>query len=173
MAEHDPGLAPRRNRPSADDDYAAWISHQVEALKAGRFNELDIEDLTDEVESLAKRDFKALRSAIRIIILHMLKWDYQPEERGSSWRRSINAARKRVWGELESSPSFRSRIPEAIEFAFPHAREEAWEQTGVYKLRSEPKVCPYNFDDIMFRPHELQPDCVPDPSRADIAARDD
>ena len=75
MAERDPKLNNGRNRPSADDDFAAWIYNQVDALKCGRFNELDIEELADEVESLAKRDFKALRSAIRVIIRHMLKWD--------------------------------------------------------------------------------------------------
>jgi len=173
MAENDPGLAARRNRPSADDDFAAWIDHQVAALQAGRFEELDIEDLADEVESLARRDFKKLRSAIRVIIKHMLKWDYQPERRDVSWRKSINAARRRVWGELESSPSFRARLPEAIAFVFPHAREEAWEETGVYKLQTEPRECPYSFDEIMSRPHDLAPDRVPGPSDGDIACYED
>ena len=171
MAERDPQL--RRNRPSADEDYAAWIGHQVDALKQGRFDELDIEELAGEVDSLGKRDFKELRSALRVIILHMLKWDYQPERRDVSWRKSINAARRRVWGELESSPSFRSRIEEAISFAFPHAREQAWEETGVHKLQSEPQSCPYSFDDLMFRPHELAPDRVPKPSKGDIACHED
>lgn len=171
MADLDPQL--RRNRPTADEDFSAWILNQADALKHGRFDELDIEELVDEVESLSKRDFKALRSAIRVILLHMLKWDYQPERRDVSWRRSINAARKRVWGELESSPSFRARIPEAVSFAFPHARDGAWEETGVFALRSEPQTCPYSFDEIMYRPHELAPDHVPDPSQGDIAFEND
>ena len=171
MADRDPQL--RRNRPTADEDFSAWILDQVDALKSGRFDELDIDELADEVESLAKRDFKKLRSAIRVILLHMLKWDYQPGRQDVSWRRSINAARKHVWGELESSPSFRSRIPEAVAFAFPHARNEAWEETGVFALRSEPQLCPYSFDEIMYRPHELEPDRVPDSSEGDIAFDDD
>jgi Domain of unknown function DUF29 len=177
MAENDPGLGKRRNRPTPDDDFAAWIQQQAEALKTGRFDELDIEDLADEVESLARRDFKKLRSAIRVILLHMLKWDYQPEERGASWRRSINAARERVWGELASSPSFKPRIAEAIEQAFPLARLKAWEETGVFKLEHEPKTCPYPWDEIMHRPHELGPDRVPenwnDPAQGDISLEDD
>lgn len=160
MAEEDPNLPGRRNRPHPDADFAAWIEHQVEALKSGRFDELDIEDLSDEVESLARRDFRKLRSAIRIILLHMLKWDKQPEERGNSWRRSINAARKRVYGELAASPSFRPRVPEAIAFVYPSAREEASDETGVF-LECFAAQCPYSWEDIMTRPHELGPDHVP------------
>ena len=177
MAEDDLNLSGRRNRPHPDVDFAAWIAHQVAALKAGRFDELDIEDLSDEVESLAKRDFKKLRSALRIILQHMLKWDYQPERRGASWRRSINDARDRVWGELASSPGFRQRVTEAIDSAFPIARFKAWDETGVFKLEREPKVCPYSWDEIMFRAHELDKDRVPqdqhDPFQGDLSYEDD
>lgn len=177
MADRDPNLPSGRNRPTADDDFAAWIYHQVEALKNGQFHELDIGDLADEVESLAKRDFRRLVSAFRILLQHMLKWDYQPEERGESWRRSINAARDRVWGELASSPSFRPRVEEAIARAYPRARVKAWEETGVFKLAKEPHTCPYAWDEIMSRPHELDPDRVPvdesDPFQGNIAFDDD
>ena len=177
MTEEDPNLPGRRNHPHPDEDFAAWIAHQVKALKAGRFDELDIEDLSDEVESLAKRDFRKLRSALRIILQHMLKWDYQPERRGQSWRKSINDARDLVWGELASSPSFRPRVGEAVEQAFPRARITAWDETGVFKLEREPKVCPYSWDEIMFRPHELDPDRVPqdrnDPFQGDLSSEDD
>lgn len=177
MAEEDPNLPGRRNRPHPDADFAAWIEHQVGALKAGRFDELDIEDLSDEVESLAKRDFKKLRSYIRVILIHMLKWDWQPERRDVSWRKSINESRKRVWSELASSPSFRPRIPEAVEQAFEWARMEAWHETGVFKLEHEPKACPYSWDEIMYRPHELDADRVPqdenDPFQGDLSSEDD
>jgi hypothetical protein len=161
MADRDPQLPERRNRPSYDEDFAAWIEHQAAALRDGRFDELDIEELVDEVESLGKRDFKKLRSALRVIIQHMLKWDYQPERRDVSWRKSINEHRERVWGELATSPSFRPRIDEAIAQAFPMARHKAWDQTGVFVLEHQPQVCPYGWDEIMYRPHELPADKVP------------
>lgn len=177
MAEEDPNLPNLRDRLHPDADFAAWIEHQVQALKAGRFDQLDIDELADEVESLAKRDFKKLRSYLRVILMHMLKWDWQPEKRDVSWRRSINASRARVWGELASSPSFRPRIPEAIEQVFERARREAWEETGVFKLEHEPRTCPYSWEEIMFRPHELDADRVPknenDPFQGDLSSEDD
>ena len=176
MSDRDPTFT-GKNHPHPDEDFAAWIAHQVEALRNGRFSELDIEDLADEVESLAKRDFRKLRSALRVILQHMLKWDYQPERRGESWRRSINGARERVWAELATSPSFRSRTEEAVAQAYPLARIEAAAETGVYKLERELKTCPYSWDEIMFRSHELDPDRVPqdenDPLQGDISSEDD
>ena len=176
MADRDPQIG-NKLRPTADSDFAAWIYDQVAALKEGRFSDLDIDDLSDEVESLAKRDFKKLRSYIRVVLTHMLKWDFQPERRDVSWRNSINASRERIWGELASSPSFRPRIPQAIEQAFPLARLNAWDETGVFKLEREPETCPYSWDEIMFRPHELDPDRVPqdenDPIQGDISFEDD
>ena len=177
MADRDPDLPIVRNRRLYDADFAAWIYHQVAALKDGRFTDLDIEELADEVESLAKRAFKKLRSYNLLILLHMHKWDWQPERRDVSWRKSINASRERVWGELTSSPSFRPRIGEAIEQAFPLARLKAWDETGVFKLEHEPKTCPYSWDEIMRRPHELPADRVPrdenDPFQGDLSNEDD
>ena len=176
MADRDPQIG-KQVRPTADTDFAAWIHGQVAALREGRFFDLDIDDLTDEVESLAKRDFRKLQSALRVILQHMLKWDYQRERRGESWRRSINDARDRVWGELASSPSFCPRVPEAIDQAYPVARSKAWAETGVFVLDRGLKTCPYSWDEIMFRAHELDPDQVPadenDPFQGDISSEDD
>jgi len=176
VAEDDPKLPVARNRPVADSDFAAWIAHQAAALREGRFADLDIDDLTDEVESLARRDFRKLQSAIRVILLHMLKWDRQPEGRGNSWRRSINGHRERVYGELASSPSFRQRLPEAIENVYPQARLMAAEETGVFE-QLFPATCPYTWEQIMHRPHELEPDHVPEdldsPFQGDFDLDDD
>ena len=103
----------------------------------------------------------------------MLKWDWQPEKRDVSWRKSINASRERVWSELAASPSFRPRVAEAVEHVFESARMKAWDETGVFKLEREPKLCPYNWEEIMFRPHEIDPDRVPvnenDPFQGDFS----
>ena len=172
MADRDPQIE-MRNRPTADSDFAAWIYDQATALREGRFSDLDIEELTDEVESLAKRDFRKLRSCLRVILLHMLKWDWQPDMRDVSWRKSINASRERVWSELAASPSFRPKIAAAIESVFKSVRQKAWYETGVFKLEHEPKTCPYSWEEIMFRPHDFEPDEVPedenDPFQGDFS----
>lgn len=160
MADIDPKIDRTRSRPGYDDDFAAWIYHQADALKAGRFDELDIEELADEVESLAKRDFRKLKGALQIVLLHMLKWDYQPERRGESWRTSIRDQREAVLDELKESPSFKGRLEEAIAATYLVARRKASNQTGVF-LQLIPLDCPYSWTEIMTRLHELGPDILP------------
>ena len=107
----------------------------------------------------------------------MLKWDYQVERRDVSWRKSINEHRERVWGELASSPSFKPRVASAIEQVYRSARRKAWEETGVYYLEYKPETCPYSWDEIMTRSHELPADHVPtnenDPFQGDYSLDDD
>lgn len=159
MADLDPQIT-NRSRPGYDEDFAAWIASQAAALREGRFADLDVEALADEVESLAKRDFRALTGALHIVLLHMLKWDYQRGKRGESWRESIRDQREEVLEELKESPSFKARLDEAVTWAYRKARRKASDQTGVF-LQNFPETCPYSWDEIMTRRHEFDPDRPP------------
>src|SRR5215204_4947801 len=64
-----------------EDDVYSWALQQGDLLKRGRFDELDLTNLIDEVEDVSRREFDALESNLRIVLLHLLKWDYQPERR--------------------------------------------------------------------------------------------
>ncbi len=152
MAEHDPQL--RGRSPAYDQDYGAWLGHQVALLKAGRWSELDKDRLIDEVESLGRSDFKGFVSAIEIVIVHMLKWDRQPDKRSRSWIASIEEHRARIEQELEDSPSYKSRTDEAVGRAFRTARIIASGETGL-DLRSFPADNPYSWGDIVGREHSL------------------
>lgn len=154
MAERDPSVAPGRNRLAYEADYAAWISHQVELLKADRWSEVDKENLIDEVESLGRSDFKSFVSAIEIVIAHMLKWDYQPARRGPSWIGSIDEHRARIEQELADSPSYKARIEEAMRRAYRPARAIASRETGL-DVGSLPRECPYSWNDVVDREHGL------------------
>ena len=153
MADQDPNLS-RGNYAEYVDDYAAWIAGQIGLLRDGRYGELDLEHLIEEVESLARSDFNAFVSAIRIVLLHMLKWDIQEDRRSRSWINSINGHRERVTEELSDSPSYQSRIDEAIDRAYRRARPAAADQTGMPLHKFSPK-CPYSWDEIQNRPHVL------------------
>ena len=157
MADRDPELTRRSNRPGYNDDFACWIEHQAAALRDGRFDELDIAELVDEVEGLGRSEFDKLSSALEIVLLHMLKWDYQPERRGESWRRSIREHRRRLAKQLKTNPSHKARLDEVLEDAYPLARVVTERETGVF-LRLLPERCPYSWDEIMTRRHELDGD---------------
>jgi hypothetical protein len=72
-----------------DQDFNLWIEQTVLLLKAGRFDQLDIEHLVDELESMSRRDKREIISRLSAILLHLLKWHFQPDHRSASWRSSI------------------------------------------------------------------------------------
>ena len=67
-------------------DFAQWIAQVTVLLRQGKFDELDIENLIEEVEDLGKCDRRAVCSNLEIVLLHLLKWQFQPEQRSASWR---------------------------------------------------------------------------------------
>ena len=165
MGEYDPTFYERRNYPAYLEDYGEWITAQIELLRDGQFDELDLEHLVEEIEGLSRSNFDAFKSAIRIVIIHMLKWDIQAEYRTRSWATSINGHRIRVAEALDESPSYKSRVEEAVRKAYRLARYHAAKETRL-PLERFPELCPFTFDEIMTREHHLRdvpPDQVPEP----------
>ena len=164
MGEHDPSFYERRDYPAYLEDHGAWITAQIELIRDGQLDELDIEHLLEEIEGLARSNFDAFKSAIRIVLIHMLKWDIQADHRSRSWATSIDGHRVRVTEALEESPSYKSRIDEAIMKAYRRARYDAAKKTRL-PLNNFPETCPFTFDEIMTREHHLRdvpPDQVPE-----------
>jgi hypothetical protein len=155
MAERDPRLrAAAAASPAYEQDYAAWLAAQVGLLRDGCFDRLDWENLIDEVESLGRSDFKGFVSAIEVVLIHMLKWDHQPPKRSPSWQKSIVEHRRRIEAELEDSPSYAARIDDAVRRAYRTAPAVAARQTRL-PLSQFPDHCPYDWQEITTRPHEL------------------
>jgi hypothetical protein len=72
--------------------FYVWTQAQAQALRAKQWKALDLEHLAEEIESLGKRDRRAVESSLEVVMTHVLKWIHQPQERprrGRSWRRSI------------------------------------------------------------------------------------
>lgn len=154
MAERKHITELRRAAPGYEADYAAWLDHQLGLLRSDRWSEVDKDNLIDEVEDLGRSAFKGFVSSIEIVIAHMLKWDFQPERRSRSWQGSIVEHRRRIEDELEDSPSYSARIEEAIARAYRTAAPLAVRETGL-PLQTFPSTCPYSWDDLMNREHEL------------------
>lgn len=154
MAERDPQIGAGGNYPAYEADYAAWLDAQIDALREGRFEALDIEHLTDEVADLGISSYRSFVSALRIVLIHMLKWDIQEDHRTRSWADSIEEHRHRVQDELDASPSYRACIDAALAQAFRQARAEAATETKL-PLRGFPQTCPFTFAEIMTREHLL------------------
>ena len=131
-------------------DFYSWLMEQAAHVRAGRWEALDRENLAEEIESLGREQFNKLESALRVLILHMLKWDHQPNLRSRSWVLSIEAQRLELHDVLSDNPGLRPRIAEATARAYRRARIEAAKETGLEKNEFG-EECPYTWNDFVAR----------------------
>ena len=138
-----------------DTDFVQWIDQAAQLLQQGRFDELDIENLIEEVEDLGKRDRRALCSDLKIVLLHLLKWEFQPEQRSRSWQSSIREHRQRIERMFKDSPSLRAYLEQEYLDCYAKARPLAADETGL-ALTTFPLDCPYTTEQML--DHEFLPD---------------
>jgi Domain of unknown function DUF29 len=96
-----------------ETDFYGWLQVQAAHLRAKEWNGLDIGNLAEELDTLGRSERNAVWSHLWVLLLHLLKWAYQPERRGRSWRRSILLARQHLARRLRDSPSL---SPELLAF---------------------------------------------------------
>jgi predicted DNA-binding ribbon-helix-helix protein len=137
-------------RAEYERDFYSWLMEQARLLREGQWQALDRDNLVEEIESLGREQFNKLASALRVLLLHMLKWDHQPDLRSRSWVVSIANQRIAVEDVLEDNPSLRPRIAEAVARAYRQARILAAKETGLAE-DAFPATCPYPFDEVTSR----------------------
>jgi hypothetical protein len=131
-----------------DRDFYAWANEQAALLRAGRLGEADIAHIAEEIESMGKTEKRELVSRLKVLLLHLLKWQYQPGLRGASWEASISVQRNDLDDHLADNPSLKALLPEAIERAYRSAVLAAKAETGL-PGSTFPSLCPWSFAQMM------------------------
>jgi hypothetical protein len=130
-----------------DTDFYQWTQQQADLLRQGALSALDRENLAEEIESMGKSGQRAVESYLRNILLHLLKWQYQPERRSNSRRLSIRDGRHQVAKRLRESPSLKPKIADMVTDEYPLVREYAANETGL-PLVTFPEQCPLTVEEI-------------------------
>ncbi|MCY3822211.1 MAG: DUF29 domain-containing protein [Gammaproteobacteria bacterium] len=128
-----------------DIDFARWISDQVHSLRSGKWDRLNIENLVEELDAVARRDRRSVRSYLRNLFAHLLKWHFQPQTRSASWSATINGSCDEIGDLLQDSPSLRRMLdPKGgdVANAYSRARRVASNETGM-TLSQFPDECPW------------------------------
>jgi hypothetical protein len=149
-------LAPADKSLSAhyDRDFYSWSLEQAQIVREGRWDALDRENVAEEIESLGREQFSKLESALRVLLVHFLKWDHQPQRRSKSWIISIKDQRIELEQVLEDNPGLKSRLDEPLERTYRRARLQAANPTGLDE-EIFPTSCTYSWDDISSRTFSL------------------
>jgi len=135
---------------SYDGDIVAWANEQARLLREGRFSQLDIEHIADEIEDVGKSEKRELESRMTVLLAHLLKWQHQSERRGNSWRNTIKEQRNRVANRIKKTPSLKADLQEAEWWAgvWADALDIATRETGLL-YDAFPERCPWTFEQIM------------------------
>ena len=138
------------NADRYEQDLYAWTQEQAARLEARQFDVLDIVNLVDEVTALGASERRALGSHLIILVLHLLKWHYQPDGRltSHSWADSIRNARIQIDLLIETSPSLRPLLPGILTRYYPKARRLAADETHLV-LATFPETCPWSIDHLL------------------------
>jgi hypothetical protein len=147
-------LTTERSSPYERDFYL-WLERQAELLREGRFSELDVANLLEELESMGRKDKRAIKSNLAIVLLHLLKHQFQPQRRSRRWLDSILEHRQRLRDDLIESPSLRGHLEAVLPAAYADARARAITQTGLSE-RAFPRTSPYTVEEALdpaFLPH--------------------
>src|ERR1700679_4188739 len=100
------------------DDFHAWALEQAALLRAGRFAAADIENIAEEIESMGRGEKRELVNRLTILLLHLLKWHFQPGFRSASWNSSIREQRIRLRSHLKDNPSLKGKLDESFAEAY-------------------------------------------------------
>ncbi len=114
-----------------------------------------MEHIAKEIESMGKAEKRELISRLVVLMTHLLKWQFQPMPRGSSWETTIIVQRNDLEWHLKDNPSLKSTLDEAISLAYRDAFLIASDETSLARS-TFPPTCPWSFDQMM--DHEFWPE---------------
>jgi hypothetical protein len=131
-----------------DQDFYLWLKTTAQLLKEKQFNQIDLENLIEEIETMGRSEKKSLKSNLIVLLLHLLKWQYQPNKRSGSWKASIIEHRRRLNDDLEDSPSLNSYLSEILVKCYQEARKQASAETDL-SLSHFPTILPFTIEQIL------------------------
>ena len=125
-----------------EQDYCLWIEKTIVVLREGKLSELDITNLIEEITDMGISQKKAVSSNLQIVLMHLLKYKYQPEKRSNSWRYTIFEHRDRILEAFELSPSLKPYFMTIFDKCYRKARKKASLETGL-SINVFPLQCPF------------------------------
>ena len=130
-----------------EQDVMAWANQQAALLRAGRFAELDLERVAEEIADVGKSEQRELAHRMAVLLAHLLKWRFQPERQGNSGRQTVIVQRRAIGKRLQRTPSLKTSLADDLWW------EEVWadgvalatEETGLVY----PEACLWSAEQVM------------------------
>ncbi len=130
--------------PLYDADFYAWTQAQAQQLRLRQWDALDLDNV-EEIESLGRQERRELVKRLGILLGHLLKWQFQPNRRGNSWRSTIRIQRREVIQRLKDNPSLKPYLLERLQSAYEAGLDLAVQEINL-PYETFPTDCPYSFE---------------------------
>jgi predicted DNA-binding ribbon-helix-helix protein len=131
-----------------EDDFVLWIGQQVELLRLGKLDELDVENLIEELDDMGRSQRIKLSNRLEVLIMHLLKCEYQPEHKSGSWLGTLREQRSRISKIIKTSPSLAKKVEESANDTFEAAKDRAAIETGL-PTSAFPAANPYSKEQLL------------------------
>ncbi|ACK73654.1 protein of unknown function DUF29 [Gloeothece citriformis PCC 7424] len=129
-------------------DYNLWLETTAKLLRERRLDEIDYDNLIEDLEAMVRSDKNALASNLRILLMHLLKWEYQSQKRSNRWKYTIVEHCLRINKAFKTSPSLKRYFDDIFEESYQDAFKLASVETGMAKDEF-PVECPFTKDDVL------------------------
>ena len=133
-----------------ETDVVAWANEQAGFVRSGRFDQLDLEHIAEEIEDVGKSEQRELASRMAVLLAHLLKWEHQPARRSKSWQYTLTTQRKEVAYVISEAPSLRTKFSDErwLDIVWSKAKSQAESETGL-DIDTFPEVCPWPISDVL------------------------
>ena len=125
-----------------EQDYLGWLEQQKQVLSTRNWDNLDSEHLFEELEGMSRSEHRQLQNRLIVLLVHLLKWQYQPALQGNSWRLTILEQRSQIEDLIHDSPSLKDTFSQKVSVAYARALVKTELETGLAQS-SFPKNCPF------------------------------
>ena len=131
-----------------EQDFYGWTVEQVALLQNKQFDQIDLEHIIEEIESMGKAERNQLRNRLTVLLMHLLKWQYEPSRRCTSWVQTIREQRRAIPRLIKDNPSLKSSLADLLLDAYSNAVEDAADETNL-PISLFPTDCPWSYTQFM------------------------
>jgi hypothetical protein len=137
-----------------ENDYYLWLIETAEKLKRGSFQEIDLANLIEEIESLGRKERAELRNRLKVLLEHLLKlnyWEQEKERNLRGWKITISEQSIQIAQLIKDSPSLKSHLEVLMKEAYQNALKITRVKTQLDNL---PESNPFDLESILFSDRE-------------------
>jgi hypothetical protein len=131
-----------------ETDFNLWIEQTVNHLKKGNLQALDLDNLIEEISDMGRNNRREVFSRLKVLLMHLLKWQYQPEKRTNSWINTIDEQREQLELILRDSPSLKPYLADIFAECYQKEVRGTVNETNLPK-ETFPVDCPFTQEQVL------------------------